>query len=96
MNKVIYIFLYILHYGIEAKLDMYYVYTHNMTELNREINKIRRFNDNSCKIYFDRYLQLQEYLMQNKIPMMCSGNDLGWVINRLVKRNIKNYKINYK
>ena len=82
--------------GIKVNLDMYYLVTDNMTELNRKINAIRKFNDNTCKIFFSNYLKLTTYLQENKIPMICTGSDIGWVIRRVIKENIKKNKLNYK
>ena len=82
--------------GLKVKLDMYYLITDSMTELNRKINTIRRFNDDSCKIYFNNFLKLQEYLQENKIPIICTGSDIGWVLRRLVMKNIEKYKLNYR
>ena len=81
----------------EAKLDFYFLITDNMTELNRKINKIRKFNDNSCKIIFDNFMKLNQYLSESGFrECICTGNDIGWVIRRLIKNNIKSTKINYK
>ena len=80
-----------------AKLDFYFLITDNMTELNKKINAIRRFNENACKISFDNFLKLNEYLRECGFrECLCTGNDLGWVIRRLIKNNIKKTKINYK
>ena len=81
--------------SVEAKVDMYYVVTDDITIARKRIERIKRFTDNTSKIFFDNMLKFNEYLMINKIPYITCGTDIGWVIRRLIKHHIKKYKLNY-
>jgi len=81
--------------SIESEVDMYYVVTDDITVSRKRIERIKRFTDNTSKIYFDNMLKFNEYLMSNKIPYITCGTDIGWVIRRLIKYHIKKYKLNY-
>lgn len=81
----------------EAKLDFYFLVTDSIQDLNKKIMKVRKFNENTCKIVFDNLFKLSDYLTEcGYNECICTGVELGWVIRRLVKNNVKKYKVNYK
>ena len=82
--------------AVKNDTTMYYVVTDDITDLNSKVLKIKMFGENQCKIFFDRHLKLKEELKKRDIEMIVAGNDLGWIIRRLIKKYIKDSKINYK
>jgi len=81
---------------VEAEVDMYFIATDDITAMRKGIEKIRKFNDYTCITFLDNLMKLKTYLMLYNIPYFTSGNDLGWLIRRLIKLHIKKTKINYK
>lgn len=78
----------------EDNVDFYFVSTDDFEKINKSILKLRKFNENACKIYFDKYLKLNEYLnSQGYLGILTSGNDLGFIIRRLIKRYVINNKL---
>lgn len=72
-----------------GNVDFYFVSTKNIEELNRMIVKLRRFNENTCKIFFDKYIELNKYLSsKGYCGIITSGEIIPYVIRRLVKKHI--------
>jgi len=79
----------------EDKVDFYFVSTNNIEELNKLIMKVRRFNESSCKIFFDKYIELNKYLAsKGYCGVITSGEIIPYVIRRLIKKHIHSNKKN--
>ena len=76
--------------------DFYIVHTDDMSEIVDKILKVRRFNENTCKVFFDRYLKLLEEAQKRNIKIVTSGRQIEFVIYRLIKKHITDNKLNYK
>lgn len=82
--------------AVDGKVDIYFVVTDDLSTLNKKIQKVKMFNENACITFFGNMLRFNEFLMGYNIPLITSGADLGWIIRRLVKKHIKENKLNYK
>jgi len=80
----------------DNNIDMYFIVTDDISLLKSKIIKVRKFDDKSCIIFFDNLLKFNELLMKYNIPFITSGEDLGWLVRRLVKKYIQKYKLNYR
>lgn len=81
----------------EYDLDFYFIITDDMTATSKKIKRIPKFrNTNVNNTYFEKYMKLEDELSANgfRSPII-SGSDLAWVIKRVIKRHIKEHKLQY-
>lgn len=86
--------------AFEEKMDFYFLITDNLTELNKKILKIPKFKYSKQSLpthtFFNHYMKFNEYLSSKGFrEMLCIGEDIGFVIRRLVKDNIIKNKLQY-
>jgi len=82
--------------AVDNNTKMYYVVTDDIQSLNRKIMYIRKFNENTCKTFFTKHLKLLDDLQKRNIKFIVAGNDLGFVIKRLIKDYVTKNKLQYK
>jgi len=76
-----------------GKLDFWFLITNNITEMNRKIEKIPKMFESACMTHFTNFIRLNKYLSDSGFrESICTGNNIGWVIRRLVKQNAKKIK----
>lgn len=86
--------------AIEYNLDFHFLITDNITELNKKILKIPKFKYSKVSTpthtHFNNFMKFNEYLKSKGLnQMLCVGDDIGFVIRRLVKDNIVKNKLQY-
>jgi len=81
----------------EYDLDFYFIITDDFTETINRIKKIPKFaKGNVENSYFEAYFKLEDELIANNFRSpIISGKDLAWTIRRVIKRFIKENKLQY-
>lgn len=77
----------------ESDLDFYFLHTHNFTEIEKELKRLKKFKDSNIEvIYFESLLKFDKILRENGYSTICTGKEnLGLAIRRIVKNYIKQY-----
>lgn len=82
----------------EYGLDFYFITTNSMDDTIKQISKVPKLKTTNCEVtHFDQLCDYNKLLASNgHNPIIVSGKSLSWCIRRVIKRHVKENKLQYK
>lgn len=79
-------------------LEFYFVVTNSLSDTISQIKKVPKLKTTNCEnTHFDQLLNFNRFLTDNGFDgIIVSGSELSWTIRRLIKKFVKDNKLQYK